>query len=194
MSDPTAGDTPSPWSASKLAKTLRIPLGFVLGILFLWVGPRYTNPLMLGVGALVAMVGLGVRAWAAGHIEKNDRLATTGPYAHTRNPLYFGSFLLAAGFAIAVHWSLLLLVIAFWVLVYAPTMQRERRNILRRYPQAYPEWERNVPAFFPRPTPWRAPDAEHAPFDFSLYMRHREWRALLVFVLAIVWLAVRMPR
>lgn len=179
-------------TGSKVAKTLRIPLGFVLAALYLWFAPAYTNPLKLAVGAAVAIVGLLVRGWAAGHIVKNDRLATTGPYAHTRNPLYFGSFLLAAGFAIAVDWTLLLLVIAFWVLVYAPTIQRERRNILRRFPEHYPEWEKNVPAFFPRPTPWQAPDAEHAPFSFALYLRHREWRAALAFVLAIAWLAWNM--
>ena len=61
----------------------------------------------------------------------------TGPYAHTRNPLYFGSFLIGAGFAIAAHWALLLVVIAFWILVYAPTMQRERANISERFPEAY---------------------------------------------------------
>ena len=194
MSDPNSEAAASSHSVSKLAKTLRIPLGFLLGALYIWFAPAYTNPLKLAVGALIALVGLVVRGWAAGHIVKNDRLATTGPYAHTRNPLYFGSFLLAAGFAVAVHWSLLLLVIAFWVLVYAPTMQRERRNILRRFPEHYPAWEQNVPAFFPRPTPWRAPDAEHAPFDFGLYMRHREWRAALVFVVVIAWLAYRMPR
>ena len=181
-------------SASKLAKTLRIPLGFVLGIAYIVFAPRYTNELKLAVGALVALAGLFVRGWAAGHIVKNDRLATTGPYAHTRNPLYFGSFLLAAGFAIAVHWGLLLLVIAFWVLIYAPTMERERKNIHARFPDAFPEWERNVPAFVPRPTPWRAPDAEHAPWSFPLYLRHKEWRAGLVYVLAIAWLAVRMGR
>ena len=192
MSDAAGGTPTSRNVGSKIAKTLRIPLGFLLAGLYLWFAPEYTNPLKLAVGAAVAIVGLVVRGWAAGHIVKNDRLATTGPYAHTRNPLYFGSFLLAAGFAIAVDWALLLLVIAFWVLVYAPTIQRERRNIIRRFPDAYPEWERNVPAFFPRPTPWKAPEADHAPFSFDLYMRHREWRAALVFVLAIAWLAWNM--
>ena len=194
MSDANDSFEASPLTASKVAKKLRIPLGFVLGILFLWFGPQYTNPLKLVVGGIVALIGLFVRGWAAGHIVKNDRLATTGPYAHTRNPLYFGSFLLASGFAIAVDWKLLLLVIAFWVLVYFPTMERERKNIHRRYPEHFPEWERNVPAFFPRPTPWRAPDADHAPFDFGLYMRHKEWRAALAFVVALAWLALRMPR
>ena len=120
---------------SEVAKRLRLPLGFILGITYLiFARPM---PLTLAVGAAIAFIGVLVRAWASGHISKNERLATSGPYAHTRNPLYFGSFLIAAGFAIAAHWALLLLVVAFFVLIYAPTMQRERANIAGRFPDAY---------------------------------------------------------
>ncbi len=140
-----------------------------------------------------------VRGWAAGHIVKNQRLATTGPYAHTRNPLYFGSFLIAAGFAIAVHWSMLLLVIAFFALIYAPTMERERRGMGGRFPDEYDEYARNVPLFIPRPTPWRTandtvPDNSGGGFNLQLYLKHKEWKALLVFVLAVAWLFFRMQR
>ena len=178
---------------SLLAKKLRLPLGFALGIGYLIFAPRYATPLTLAVGGAIAFAGVLVRAWASGHIMKNDRLATSGPYAHTRNPLYFGSFLIGAGFAVAAHWSLLLIVIAFWVLIYAPTMERERANIRGRFPDAYAEYERNVPAFVPRPVPWRAGSiAESTPFSFALYMKHGEWKAALVFVLAMAWLAFRM--
>jgi len=84
---------------SEVAKRLRLPLGFVLGIAYL-IFARPTA-LTLAVGGAIAFVGVLTRGWASGHISKNERLATTGPYAHTRNPLYFGSFLIAAGFAIA---------------------------------------------------------------------------------------------
>ena len=112
----------------QVARRLRLPLGFVLAALYLAFGPRPT-PLTLAVGGALALIGLAVRAGAAGHIVKNDRLATTGPYAHTRNPLYFGSFLIAAGFAVAAHWSLLLVVVAFFALVYGPTIDKERAKI-----------------------------------------------------------------
>jgi protein-S-isoprenylcysteine O-methyltransferase Ste14 len=181
-----------------LAKRLRLPLGFVFAIgylLFAKPGNGYMTPLTLAVGLTIAAVGVVVRGWAAGHIVKNDRLATTGPYAHTRNPLYFGSFLIAAGFAIAAHWGLLLIVIAFFVLIYAPTMERERAHIRGRFPDAFAEYERNVPAFVPRPVPWRAPAQERAePFSFDLYMRHGEWRAALVYLLVASWLAYRVSR
>lgn len=175
---------------SRLAKRLRLPLGFVLGGLYLAFARPTPGSLLLG--AVVAFVGLCIRGWAAGHIVKNDRLATTGPYAHTRNPLYFGSFLIAAGFAMAAHWSLLLLVITFFVLIYWPTIDRERTFVRGKFPEEYAVWEENVPVFVPRVRAWQAPaDVDRSPFSLALYMRHKEWQAALVYVLAIAWLAYR---
>ena len=142
-------------------------------------------------GGAIAFVGVVIRAWAAGHIMKDDRLATTGPYAHTRNPLYFGSFLIAAGFAIAVHWALLLPAIAFFVLVYAPNIERERRHISTRFGGQYDEYAANVPAFIPRGTPWRQENADPGRFSWALYMRHQEWKAGLTYLLVLAWLAFR---
>ena len=179
----------------ELARRVRVPLGFLLAAGYLVVA-RPTL-LTLVVGTAIAFMGLLVRAWASGHIVKNDRLATTGPYAHTRNPLYFGSFLIAAGFAIAAHWSLLLLVIAFFVLIYGPTIRDERVGIRARFPDAYDDWERNVPSFVPRATPWRAATAgpaDHPRFDFNLHMRHGEWRAALGFAVVLAYLIFRMRR
>jgi hypothetical protein len=182
-------------SRAQTIRRLRIPLGFLLGGLYLAFARPTPGSLLLG--GVIAFFGVLVRAWAAGHIVKNDRLATTGPYAHTRNPLYFGSFLIAAGFAIAAHWSMLLLVIVFFALVYGPTIRSEREYVRSRFPEAYDEYERNVPAFLPRPVPWSGGggggDAA-APFSFALYMRHREWQAGLVFVLVILWFALVRPR
>jgi protein-S-isoprenylcysteine O-methyltransferase Ste14 len=183
-------------SYSLTAKKLRLPLGFVLAAFYLWYTPNtMTTGLTVAVGALIALVGLGVRAWASGHIMKNDRLATTGPYAHTRNPLYFGSFLLGAGFAVASDFRLLLLVIAFWVLVYGPTMQREKANISSRFPDAYADYQTNVPAFVPRPTPWRQDRTDgDTPFSLALYMKHSEWQAALGYAGVLAWIVVRMAR
>jgi len=178
-------------SFAERVKHLRVPLGFLMAALYL--AFARPTPVTLVVGVPIALVGLLVRAWAAGHITKNNRLATTGPYAHTRNPLYFGSFLIASGFAIAAHWGLLLLVIAFFVAVYGPTMERERVNVSGRFPEAYAEWERNVPNFLPRPIPWRSTEpADQERFSFALYKRHGEWRAALGFAAAVAWLIVRM--
>ena len=177
---------------SEVAKKLRLPLGFVFGIAYLiWARPTI---LTLPVGGAVALVGVIIRAWASGHISKNRRLAITGPYAHTRNPLYFGSFLIGAGFAIAAHWGLLLVVIAFWALVYAPTMERERANIRERFPEAYDKYSANVPAFVPRVTPWKDDESDDGGFSADLYMKHGEWKAGITYVLVMGWLALRVMR
>jgi len=177
---------------SETVKKLRLPLGFVVGIAYLiWARP---NGVTLPVGAAIALVGVIIRAWASGHIVKNKKLAVTGPYAHTRNPLYFGSFLIGAGFAIAAHWSLLLVVVAFWVLVYVPTMERERLNIRERFPDAYDRYSANVPAFVPRVTPWKDEEPDEGGFSFDLYMRHGEWKAGITYLLVIGWLVVRLVK
>ena len=177
---------------SELAKKLRLPLGFILGIAYI-VFAR-PNQITLLVGGAIALAGVMVRAWASGHISKNRRLAVSGPYAHTRNPLYFGSFLIGAGFAIAAHWSLLAVVVIFWLLVYAPTMERERLNIRERFPDAYDKYSSNVPAFVPRLTPWKSEDAEEGGFSFDLYMRHGEWKAGITYLLVMGWLVVRLVK
>ncbi len=174
---------------ANVARRLRLPLGFVLGAIYLLVARP--TPLLLAIGGTIAFIGVLIRGWAAGHIVKNDQLATTGPYAHTRNPLYLGSFLIAVGFAFAAHWTMLLLVGVFFAVIYGPTIQREREYVRGRYPEAYREWAAHVPLFFPRLTPWRGGSGRtHTPFSWALYFRHREWQAGLVFVLVIVWLAL----
>lgn len=175
----------------------RVPLGFVVGGLYLWLARP--NPTTLGVGAVVALAGVLVRAWAAGHIVKNGRLATTGPYAHTRNPLYVGSFLIACGFAVMAQPWLLVVVAAFWTLVYGPVMRREAAHVRALHTTAYDTWAAGVPMFVPRLTPWRAGDRRPSSeagsrFDPRLYLYHKEWQAGLVYVLAVVWMTYRVRR
>jgi protein-S-isoprenylcysteine O-methyltransferase Ste14 len=175
---------------SEAAKKLRLPLGFALGILYLLFA--HPTKIALITGGVIALIGVLVRAWASGHISKNERLAVSGPYAHTRNPLYFGSFLIAAGFAVAAHWALLLVVIAFWAFIYAPTMERERANISGRFPEAYARYSENVPRFVPRVTPWRDEQSGKDAFSLQLYLKHGEWKAAVTYLLAMAWLALRM--
>jgi hypothetical protein len=83
-------------------------------------------------------------------------------------------------------------VIAFWALVYAPTMEREKANIRERFPDAYERYSANVPAFVPRVTPWRSEESDEGAFDLGLYMKHGEWKAGITYVLVMAWLAFRM--
>ena len=175
-------------SAFVVNRKVRLRIGFLFGIAYLVFARPTSGGLLLGLP--VAFAGLLVRAWAAGHIVKNSQLTTTGPYAHTRNPLYFGSFLIAAGFAVAAHWSLLLVVIALFVFIYGPTIALERSQISSRFPEDYARYEANVPAFTPRLTPWRGQTGAES-FSLSLYMRQREWQAGLAFAAASAFLIAR---
>ena len=170
-------------------RKVRLRIGFLFGIAYLVFARPTAGGLLLGLP--VALSGLMIRGWAAGHIVKDARLTTSGPYAHTRNPLYFGSFLLAAGFAVAAHWSLLLVVIALFIFIYGPTIALERNEISSRFPAEYASYEANVPAFVPRFTPWYGQTSEDS-FSFSRYMRQREWQAGLAFVAASAWLIARL--
>lgn len=184
---------PSALSSKSWLQRVRVPLGFVAAGLYLWLAKP--NPTTLGVGATVALAGVLVRAWAAGHIVKNGRLATTGPYAHTRNPLYVGTFLIMCGFAVIATPWLLLVVVALFALVYGPVMRREAEHVRALHPDAYDAWARAVPMFVPRLTPWRGPEnTAAAPFDSRLYLYHKEWQAGLGYVLAVVWMTYRVWR
>ena len=177
-------------SSQSLTQRMRVPLGFLLGAAFLWLAPRFTTPRAIIVGGAVAFLGVLVRAWATGHIVKNEELTTSGPYAYTRNPLYLGSFLIALGFAFATHWIAIALVLAFWIIVYGPTIQREREFLRHRYRATYAEYEANVPAFLPRLSAWAGPSGADRSSHFSavLYLRHNEWQAGLGFLLVLLWL------
>ena len=83
----------------RIARRIRVPLGFVFAAVFLWLA-RPTWQTMLASLVLV-VPGVWLRAYAAGYVRKNAELTRTGPYAHTRNPLYLGSMMIAFGFAVA---------------------------------------------------------------------------------------------
>ena len=161
----------------------RVPLGFLCAAVFL-VFARPTFRLLL-VGACVSLLGLAIRAWAAGYIRKNDELAVFGPYAYTRNPLYFGSFLLGLGFTIASGRLVLgLLFVALFVGIYLPVMGVEASTLAELFPTDYAMYKRGVPLFFPRLTPFREHNSLPVKFDRSLYFRYREYRAALGLVIA----------
>jgi len=139
---------------------------------------------MLLIGASVSVLGLVLRAWAAGHIRKNAQLATSGPYAFTRNPLYLGSFLLGLGFTIASgRWWLGLLFAALFLGIYLPVMRVEASHLAELFGKEFEMYRKAVPLFFPRVTPFRHESPANR-FDGSLYLRYREYRAALGLVIA----------
>src|SRR5436190_5699221 len=154
----------------------RVPLGFLCAALFLFFA-RPSGWTIL-VGALVALPGLGLRAWASGHLRKNEALATTGPYAYTRNPLYLGSFLIGLGFTIAAGQPLLVIVFVVMILgIYLPVMRVESTTLASLFGKKYDRYANEVPLLFPRFSPYRR--TGDAGFDRNLYFRYREYRAAI---------------
>jgi protein-S-isoprenylcysteine O-methyltransferase Ste14 len=159
-----------------------VPLGFLCAALFiLFARPR---PITLAVGAPISLIGLLLRAWASGHLRKNDALATTGPYAHTRNPLYLGSFIMGLGFTIASgRWELAVLFIALFLGIYLPVMRVESATLEKLFGERFREYVEAVPLFVPRVTPYRSGPSS-GNFDQKLYLRYREYRAALGLLVA----------
>ena len=158
--------------ADAVAK-LRVPSGFVLAAAFLWLSsPSGTS---LGVGLPISLIGLAVRAWAAGHLEKNLALTESGPYSYVRNPLYLGTLTAATGFVIASRrWELGVLFAAAFLLIYLPVVELEEQHLRSLFP-AYVEYAKRVPKLLPRLSEG-PPGLKH--FQWSLYFRNREYEAL----------------
>ena len=167
----------------------RVPLGFACAALFFLLAQA--RPLTLIVGGLVALPGLALRAWATGHLRKNDALATTGPYAYTRNPLYLGSFVIGLGFTIAAGRLILGLVFAVLFLgIYVPVMRVETKTLDELFGKDYQDYAGAVPLFLPRVNAYRA-GAAKAKFDPALYRRYREYQAAIGLVVAWLLLAIK---
>ena len=168
----------------------RVPLGFACAALFFVFA--HPQAMTLIVGAAIAVPGLALRAWASGHLRKNNALATTGPYAYTRNPLYLGSFLMGVGFTIATgRWFLGIAFAALFLGIYVPVMRVESATLRKLFGESYQSYAEAVPLFMPRVSGYRQDGEAETRFDPALYRRYREYRAAIGLVLAWALLAVR---
>lgn len=163
----------------KIARRVRVPLGFVVAAIFLiFAQPTWHT---LAWSLILVLAGLWLRGYAAGYVKKNAELTRTGPYAYTRNPLYLGSMGIAAGFAVAAGelWLGLLLVVMF-LAIYVPTILSEEAFLRGAFP-GFDEYARRVPRLLPRVTPARFADAGAGGGRFSpeRYRHHREYNALM---------------
>jgi len=171
----------------KTAQRIRVPAGTLLGILFLlWMRP---TPRSLLGGGVLAACGALVRIWAAGHIDKGRVLARGGPYAHTRNPLYLGSFLMALGVLVAGqgYW-LLLPFLAFYLLTYYPVMKAEEGELLCGHGSDFVEYAGRVPLFFPS---FGRAVSDSSTFLWSRVVKNREHRTILGLLAAETFLILR---
>jgi protein-S-isoprenylcysteine O-methyltransferase Ste14 len=153
---------------------LRVPFGFVLVVAFAWLS--HPSAMSLAVGFPVAALGLALRAWAAGHLEKNSQLAESGPYRFVRNPLYAGTLLVAAGLAVASRrWLLGAVFAVVFLCVYLPVIQLEEQHLRGLFPK-YEDYAMRVPALLP----WGGERGDSTRrFRWALYVRNREYEALV---------------
>ncbi|HEV2177707.1 MAG TPA: isoprenylcysteine carboxylmethyltransferase family protein [Terriglobia bacterium] len=173
---------------SRWAARWRVPLGFATGIAYLILARPTVR--LLTAGAAVALLGLIVRGYAAGCVDKNQSLATAGAYAYTRNPLYLGSCLVGAGFALAGNsWIVAALFGALFAIVYWPVMRREEDFLRRRFGDEYDRYARKAPFFLP--TRGKAVDSARG-FRWRRYRQNREYEALLGYAVAVLLLALKM--
>jgi len=164
---------------------LRVPSGYLLGLLVLVLA--HPSRASLAAGGAIALAGEAMRLWASGHIDKTRALATGGPYAHTRNPLYLGSLGMAVGVAVAAASPWAALAVTIYFAAFYPSVMREEAAFLRaRFPEEYAAWAAAVPLFFPRLVP-AGPRATS--FDWKQVRHNREWRTALALpaTAAVLW-------
>lgn len=172
----------------RVAKRIRVPLGFLFAVAYLVLArPTWMS---IALGGAVACLGVGVRASASGHVKKNEELTITGLYAHTRNPLYLGSIVIAAGFAIASRsWAILAILVVMFVAIYVPVIRGEETFLRAAFPVQFDEYCRRVPRLVPRFT--RAYQG-YGSFSLALYRKHREYNAALGTAAMLAALAVKL--
>jgi protein-S-isoprenylcysteine O-methyltransferase Ste14 len=167
----------------------RVRLGYPLAIVVLVLAHPDSRSIV--VGGVVGAVGLLIRALAAGHLHKQDMLTVSGPYAHTRNPLYFGSAILTLGAAVAMNsWIAAALLCGYFALFYSVVMRREEGELRFHHGAAFEEYARAVPLFFPRLMAAKLGPGAAASFSFAQYKKNREYRAAIGFVLLLVLLVI----
>jgi protein-S-isoprenylcysteine O-methyltransferase Ste14 len=167
----------------------RVRLGYLLAVVVLFLARPTFHSILLG--AAVGFVGLIIRAYAAGYLHKQEVLTVTGPYARTRNPLYFGSSLLTLGAAIAMHSGIAaaLLLLSF-ALVYSFVMRREESELREKHGAAFDSYAAIVPLFFPSLKAAPRPASSESRFSWCQYRKNHEHQAALGFLLLLLLLVI----
>jgi hypothetical protein len=176
---------PPPWRTR-----WRVRAGYPLAIVFFFLARP--TVLSLACGALLTAAGLSLRGVAAGHLRKHQELSTTGPYAWTRNPLYLGSSLLAAGLLLAgASWIAAVLALTIFAVFYPGVIRREEEELRAEYGGAFEDYARRVPLFWPRSPGTRGGEPKVC-FSWQQYRRNREYQAAVGTFAAFAILAAKM--
>jgi len=172
---------------SRVARRVRVPLSFAFAVAYVCLA-RPTRASLLA-GTVLLLPGLVLRGLAAGHVQKDRQLTMSGPYAYTRNPLYLGSLILAAGFVVAARsgWILAILILMFMA-IYVPVIAGEERYLRQTFPE-YEDYARSVPRFWLRLTRY---GSQKGAFASALYWKHREYNAILGCLIVLAILVVKL--
>jgi protein-S-isoprenylcysteine O-methyltransferase Ste14 len=140
------------------------------------------TPASWTIATFLILTGLAVRFWASGYITKSHRLTTSGPYAYMRNPLYVGNLLLGIGIVLVANnvWLFLIYLVAFYFF-YAGTIREEEAVLGEKFGDAFKDYIKNVPVFFPNAK--RYARAEEKPFDFKQSFKNGEFIRFFGFLL-----------
>ena len=158
----------------------RVAIGFICGIVALVLAKPTEQT--LAAGAAIALLGEGIRVWAAGHLEKGREVTTSGPYRATRHPLYLGSTLIGVGLAVASAnvwvWALVALYLGATL---TAAIRTEEAHLTEKFGTTYREYSDG-----------RAASAGRG-FSVERVLRNREYRAGIgvLVVLAILWVKTR---
>ncbi len=175
---------------SRIARRIRVPLGFAFAVLYFWLAHPTWRFMVLGT--ILIGPGIVIRALASGHVRKNETLAISGPYAYTRNPLYLGSLLIGVGFAVAAHsWWVGVVLVGMFFAIYLPVIRDEESFLRQKFPE-FEEYARRVPRMFPRFTHRSDTEETARGFSFDLYLKHREYNALVGALAMLAALVVKM--
>jgi protein-S-isoprenylcysteine O-methyltransferase Ste14 len=167
----------------------RVRIGYLLAVVVLFLSRP--EPLPILIGACAGLLGLAIRAYAAGYLYKQAVLTTTGPYARTRNPLYFGSSILALGAAIAMNsWLSAALLLFYFAFVYTLVMRREEIELRSHHGAEFDAYTKSVPLFFPRLTTPKQAAATAGAFSWAQYRKNHEYQAALGFLFLLLALIV----
>src|SRR5882762_11007725 len=177
--------------AAKFLARWRVRLGYIVAVFVL----AFARPLpkFVMIGAAIGLAGLWLRAYAAGFLHKQEVLTVTGPYAHTRNPLYLGSAFLALGAGIATRsWTSALILFVYFAVFYSIVMRREANELQLRHGASFEEYARAVPLFIPRMTAAKLLGDSAGSFSLAQYKKNHEWQAavgflFLLLVLLVIW-------
>jgi protein-S-isoprenylcysteine O-methyltransferase Ste14 len=166
-------------------------------VLLAFADPR---PLTFAIGAALCAIAWLLRVWAFGHLEKNRLMVTTGPYAHTRNPAYLGSFLALIGVSLAAGnfettrgqgiWAFgAFLVLAFFTVYLPRKFKKEYPRLKELFGEQLDRHAENVPNFWPRLRGWKSGDDRK--FSWARVSANTEWgwSIVLALVLIAIWTA-----